>query len=156
MHSLRIKWVLAILLIGFLITPAVIFFLELFFKGIAIKELFSQILRQQFADDENLFWLSLYGMIPFLLHSLFCYAIGKVYNRRTLNCYALIGMFSILACMIPMHIFAWLPVYEAGRISSTSGLVFIFIPWFCVLSLGLGLCLSWVVTKHPYFRATDA
>ena len=152
MYSLRVKWVLTILFIGFITTPAVIFFFELFVKNITIRDLVNQLLNGQFKEGDNIFLLSVYGLIPFALHSLFCHSFGEVFNNRVLNCYGLIGIVSIMSCMVPMHFFAWIPVYRGDLVSSTSVLVFIVIPWFCVLSLGLGLCLSWAVTRHKYFK----
>ena len=156
MDSLRVKWVVLILIIGFFTTPAVIVFLEIFINNVSIKESIIYLSNDQVNENGSLLILSAYGLIPFLLHFLFCNSFGKVFNSKELNCYAMIGIVSILSCMIPMHIFAWLPTYQGGRISSTSGLIFMFIPWFCVLSLGLGLCLAWVVTRLQYFKSTHS
>ncbi len=154
MHSLRIKWVVAILIIGIITTPSVVLFLEIVVKNVSIRELITCILNGQFHEGVSLLLLSTYGLIPFLLHCLFCNSFGTVIDSKKLNCYALLGVVSILSCMIPMHIYAWLPSYEGDRISSTSALVFVFIPWFGVLSLGLGLCLSWVVTRLQFFKSS--
>ena len=150
MISLHNRWVLAVLFIGFLSTPTILLLTELTKSDISIIDIACLILSGQYHEGDNIFLLSLYSLIPFLIHSLFCYAYGKVVNPIKLHCFAVTGIISIWACMIPMHVIALLPVYDDVHASAPSAFFLLFIPWFCVMSLGLGLCLAWLLTRHRF------
>ena len=152
MNSLRTRWFAVIISIGFITTPAIIFFLDILIGNINPLKSIPEIISRQFNDRDNLFLLTIYGLIPFMLHGAFCFWYGVVFSYRVLNCYAVTGLLSILLCMIPMYALTWLPLYGYGKSSSTYVIVLMFIPWFCVLSLGLGLAVSWLITRTRFFR----
>ena len=127
MNKLRFNWLIISIFVGFFTTPAVIFALDIFIGNIHPIDSISKIVNEQFGSGYNLFLLSLYGLIPFILHGVYCYWYGQIYNKRTLNCYGLTGLTSILSCMIPMHALTWLPLYGHERTSSTGAIAFIFI-----------------------------
>ena len=56
--------------------------------------------------------------------------------------------------MIPGHVSIWADLYGPGRPSSTAVLGFLFIPIFCLATMGIGMLAGWLVTRTKWFPAT--
>lgn len=119
---------------------------------IAIDVAVVDVLQQQFAAGHNLFVLSLIGLIPFVALSAMMSKYSKWRTRR--SCHTLLGcgLAGLLGLMIPAHVMVWYPLYGPGRMSSTAVIAFVFIPFYCTLTMFLGLAVGWVITKAQWFQ----
>jgi hypothetical protein len=54
--------------------------------------------------------------------------------------------------MVPAHVSVWYPLYGPGHVSSTAVIAFIFIPFYCLASLCVGLVVGWLISHLPRFR----
>jgi hypothetical protein len=145
-------WSLTFLAVG-LITPSlVIFCLEIFVGHINPLASIANILRRQFAEGHNLFLLAVFGLIPFAVLSLACFVAARRLASSRLACVAVGGLLGILALMVPGHVAVWYPLYGPGRMSSTAVIAFLFIPFYCIATLCVGLFVGWLVSLLPVFR----
>jgi len=145
-------WSLVFLAVG-LITPSfVIFCLEIFVGHINARTSIADILRRQFAEGHNLFLLAVFGLIPFAVLSIACFVAARRLTSSRLTCIALGGLLGILALMVPWHVAVWYPLYGPGHMSSTAVIAFLFIPFYCIATLCVGLFLGWLVSLLPVFR----
>jgi hypothetical protein len=69
-----------------------------------------------------------------------------------LACVTLGGLLGILAFMIPAHVSVWYPLYGGGHMASTAVIAFVFIPFYCIATLALGLLAGWAVSLIPFLR----
>ena len=147
-----VSWSLASLASG-LVTPSlVIFCLQVFIGGISPFAAVSDILQRQFAEGHNLFLLAAFGLIPFVFFSVACFIAAGSLTPPRLTCVAIGGLVGILAVMVPAHASIWYPLYGPGRISSTAVIGFIFIPFYCIGTLLVGMLLGWLFSLLPFFR----
>jgi hypothetical protein len=145
-------WSLAFLGVG-LITPSVIIFcLEVLVGHINPLIAIADILHRQFAKGHNLFLIAALGLIPFAVLSMTCFVAARRLASSRLTCVALGGLIGILAIMVPGHVAVWYPLYAPGRMSSTAVIAFLFIPFYCIVSLCAGLFVGWLVSLLPIFR----
>lgn len=145
-------WLLGPLAIGLLAPSLIIFFLEVIVGHISPLASAKDILRRQFAAGHNLFQIALFGLIPFPVLSAVCGFAAHRLSPARLACLGVGGLIGILGLMVPVHIAVWYPLYGSGRMSSTAVLAFIFIPFYCLVTLGSGLLVGWCVSLHPFFR----
>lgn len=147
-------WSLASIAIG-LITPSLIIFcLQVFVAHTSPSAAISDILQRQFAEGHNLFLIAAFGLIPFAVLSIACFVAASHLTPPRLACVAVGGLLSILALMVPGHVAIWYPLYGPGRMSSTAVIGFIFIPFYCIATLGVGLLIGGLVSLLPPFRHT--
>lgn len=153
----RAFWIIAPLAIGLLTPSLIIFFLEVFVAHMSPFASAIGILRRQFAEGENLFLIAVIGLIPFVALAVVCFvASRRVFGARLVSI-GFGGLLGILSLMIPGHISIWYPLYGGGPASSTAVVGFLFIPIFCLVTLGVGLALGWIVSMLPSFRnSSDA
>jgi hypothetical protein len=145
-------WSLTFLGVG-LITPSVIIFcLEIFVGHINPLTSIADILRRQFAEGDNLFMLAVFGLIPFAVLSMACFVAGRRLASSRLACVAVGGLLGILGLMVPGHVAVWYPLYGPGHMSSTAVIAFVFIPFYCIATLCIGLFVGWLVSLLPFFR----
>jgi len=52
------------------------------------------------------------------------------------------GLAGILALMIPAHVSVWSPLYTEERMSSTAVIAFFFIPFYCIVTMGIGVSIA--------------
>ena len=147
----RLIWVATPLAIGLLVPSLIIFLLEIFVGHISPSAAAVDILKRQFSEGDNLFLLAAFGLIPFAVLSATCaIAAGRLTPPR-LACLGIGGLIGILGLMVPGHIAVWYPLYDPGRMSSTAVLAFIFIPFYCLVTLLMGLLVGWLVSLLPMF-----
>ncbi len=145
------------LIIGFLIPSLVIYCLDVFVSENTPADALAETLRKQFAEGENIFLLAAIGLLPFIVLSIACFIAAYRLNPAKLACFYLFGFLGIVGFMIPSHIAVWYPHYSGGRMSSTSIISFIFIPFICVLTLGIGLLIGWYISRLPFLcKKNDA
>lgn len=145
-------WSLTFLAVG-LITPSlVIFCLEVFVGHIDPLASLTDILRRQFAEGDNLFWIALFGLIPFVVLSMVCFGVARRLEASRLACVAVGGLLGIISLMVWGHVVVWYPVYGGGHMSSTAAIAFIYIPFYCLGTLVIGLLVGWGLSFLPFFR----
>ena len=112
--------------------------------------------QKQFEQGHNLFGISLVGLIPFLV--LTFELRGRTAKRTARACVAiwLGGLAGILALMIPAYVSVWYPLYGPGRPSSTGALLFLFVPFYCIVTLYLGLWVGGLVSRRAWFQPFPA
>lgn len=135
----QIFWLLIPLAVGLLVPSLIIFFLEVSVGHISPLASAKDILRRQFAEGHNLFLLALFGLIPFGALSVVCLIAARRVSPTRLVCIGVGGLIGILGLMVPSHLSVWYPLYGPGRMSSTAVIAFLFIPFYCLVTLGVGL-----------------
>ncbi len=145
-------WSLGPLAIGIITPSFIIFSLEVFVGHISPLASAADILRRQFAEGDNLFLLALLGLIPFVALRAVCIVAAPHLSPARMACIFVGGLIGILGLMVPSHIAVWYPLYGSGQMSSTSAIAFLFIPFYCLVSLGIGLLVGWCVSLLPHFR----
>ncbi len=149
-----LQWSLSSFAVG-LITPSVVIFcLEVFVGHIRPLTSITSILNRQFSEGNNLFLIAAFGLIPFAVLSVACFIAARWLASSRLACVAAGGLLGILGLMIPTHAAVWYPLYGPGHMSSTAVIAFVFIPFYCIGSLLLGLFVGWLVSRLPHFRQT--
>lgn len=148
--STKLFWLILPLFVGLVTPSAIILGLETIVGRRSFQAAFWEIVSRQFAKGENLFLLALIGLIPFVLLSIFSFVAAWFMSQRRLACMSLGGLIGILGLMIPLHVSVWYPLYGGGHVSSTSAIAFLFIPFYCVVTLLLGLLVGWVISL--FFR----
>lgn len=121
--------------------------------GKAFGSAVADVASREFAEGENIFLLSLIGLLPFACLSFFTFLMAQRTSPRRLAFMAVGGLVGILAYMVPAHVAVWQPLYTGGHVSSTSALVFLFVPFYCVPVLVIGIIIGWVVSKLLPARA---
>jgi hypothetical protein len=149
-----LQWSLASCAIGLLIPSLIIFCLEIFVGHIPPLTSITDILHRQFAEGHNLFLIAALGLIPFAAFSAACFIAARWLSPPRLACVALGGLLGILLLMIPAHVAVWYPLYGPGRMSSTAVIAFVFIPFYCLASLSVGLLIGWLISRLSHFRPT--
>lgn len=140
------------LITGLLVPSLVIFYLEVFVGQVSPFMAVADILERQFSEGNNLFLLAIFGLIPFIALSVACAIAASRLTPVRLTCFGIGGLIGILALMVPAHYSVWLPLYEPGHMSSTAVVAFIFIPFYCLVTLAIGLFSGWLVSLLPIFR----
>ena len=148
-HALM--WSLIILAVGFVTPSLIIFFLEVFVGGIDPAASAADIWHRQFAEAHNLFLLAAIGLIPFAVLSIVIFVVSRKRAPLQLACIVLGGLIGILALMIPAHVSIWYPLYGPGHASSTAVIGFLFIPFYCLVTLTIGLLVGRGISQLPYF-----
>jgi len=153
MHaSPKLLWTVLPLVVGLATPSAVIFWLEVFAAHTSLASAIVDLAQRQFAEGENLFLLALIGLIPFALLSVASFVAACFVSGRRLACISAGGLFGILAFMVPAHVSIWYPLYGGGHMSSTAVIAFIFIPFYCVATLVVGLFIGLAISFLPFLR----
>jgi hypothetical protein len=148
----KLFWIVLPLLVGLITPSAVIFCLEVFVGRISIAAAFLDIAERQFAEGHNLFFLAIFGLVPFVILSIFSFIGARFLSVTRLACITLGGLGGILAFMIPAHVSVWYPLYGGGHMSSTAVIAFLFIPFYCIVTLAVGALVGWAVSFIPFLR----
>ena len=137
------------LLIGLIAPSLVLFAVQVFVGDIAPLPAIVDILNKQFASGDNLFLLTLIGLTPFIILSVILNGHFKNQNANIKKEYTLCisGLIGILALMVPLHVSVWYPLYGPGEMSSTSVIAFMFIPFFCIVPMAIGLLIGSLISK---------
>ena len=148
----KLLWTILPLVVGLVTPSAVILWLEVFVAHTSPASAIVDLARRQFATGENLFLLALVGLIPFALLSVISLIAGRFVSGRRLACIAIGGLVGILAFTVPAHVSVWYPLYGGGPTSSTAVIAFIFIPFYCVATLFVGLLIGLAISFLPFLR----
>jgi hypothetical protein len=148
----RLICVLGPIAVGLAAPSSIIFFLAVFVGHIEPLAEIRDILQRQFAPGHNLFLIALFGLIPFLALSAVCFFASLRLPAKRLACVGIGGLVGILILMVPGHISVWHPLYAGGHESSTAVIAFAIIPFFCLVTLVIGLVVGWAVSLLPIFR----
>ena len=153
-HQFSWRWLVALLAVGFVAPSAVIFALETSLAEKTVVQAISEIARRQFAQGENLFLLAAIGLVPFVVLDA---ALWLVYitakDRSRMSWLAIAGLVGVLALMLPAHVAVWLPLYTHSHMSSTAVIAFLFIPFYCCVSMAIGLGVGeWLFRRHRQAR----
>ncbi len=149
-----LHWSLASIALGLILPSLIIFCLEIFVGHIPPLTSITDILHRQFATGHNLFLIAAFGLIPFAALSVVCFVAARWLSPSRLACIAGGGLLGILLLMIPAHAAVWYPLYGPGHLSSTAIIAFVFIPFYCLATLGVGLLVGWLVSLLPHFKQT--
>ena len=155
MQELKKKYILIPIIAGILTPSLVILILEIFVGHISIIQSVSNIIERQFASGENLFLLMLFGLFPFIILIWIISPISRKINGKRLNCIFWGGLIGILLPMITGHVAVWYPLYGGGHASSTSVIAFFFIPFYCIVTMGIGLLIGWIISRLPFIKNPD-
>ena len=99
-----------------------------------------------------IFLSAVFGLTPFVFHSVICFIAARFLTSSRLAFVAAGGLLGILALVVPFHVADCYALYGPGRLNSTSGLAFVFLPFYCIPTLCLGLLVGWLVSLLPRFR----
>lgn len=148
-------WCLSIILAVGLVTPSlVIFFLEITVGKIAPSASLRDIAYRQFAEGQNLFLLAVIGLIPFGALLILLRCLSSKLTRLRFCFFSLCGLVGILALMIPAHVSVWRPLYTDEHASSTAVIAFLFIPFYCTVTMGIGLAIAALISIPNWIKET--
>lgn len=147
----RLIWIVIPLVTGLVVPSLVILYLEVFVGHISPSIALERVLGRQFSEGSNLFLLAGFGLLPFVALSAICSVAATRLTPARLACLGIGGLFGILALMIPSHMSVWYPLYGVGRKSSTAVIAFLFIPFFCLGTLAIGLIFGWLISLLSVF-----
>lgn len=139
-------WICLPLATGLVTPSAIIFCLEVFVGCVSPIAAIQDIELRQFAEGHNLFLLAVVGLIPFALLSAILLVVGRHLSASRMACIAIGGLIGILAFMIPSHVAVWYPLYGGGHMSSTAVIAFLFIPFYCLVTLVVGVLIGWAIS----------
>ena len=131
-----------------LISPPLIKFLVQYIVG---KLSVARAIKQ----TEILSWLvfSPVTLLPFAVLTITLILSTKVYSLRATYVLCFGGLTGIFWGMVPQHVKIWSLFYKPHvHVSSTTAIAFLFIPFYCFVPLGIGLAISWIITRLPFFR----
>ena len=156
MSNLRKRHIYLPVILGFLTPSLVIFILEVFVGNMSPARSIADILSRQFAHGHNLFLLMAFGLIPFAILIGATALFSRKLKGRQLDCVFTGGLVGILALMIFGHVAVWYPLYSGGRGSSTAVIAFLFIPFYCIVTMGIGLLIGRAVSLLPLMKADNS
>jgi hypothetical protein len=148
----QLIWLAIPIMTGLIVPSLVIFYLEVFVGQISPTVAAGNIWARQFSEGNNLFLLAVFGLIPFAALSAVCALATARLTPARLACLGVGGLIGILALMVPGHFSVWYPLYGLGSMSSSAVVAFISIPFYCLVTLAIGLFAGWLVSLMPVFR----
>ncbi len=151
MYNLKKKHILIPLLVGVFTPSLLIFIFDVFASHISPISSLLKVLSQQFGGDK-LFLIMLFGLIPFVLLIRITALVSRKLKGKRLDCIFWGGLIGILALMLYAHIWIMYPNYGDGHNLSTSSVGFIFIPFLCSLTMGIGLLIGFLISRIPFFK----
>jgi len=147
-------WLLMPLVVGFVAPSIIILAVELFVAGMPLHGAIRDVASRQFASGNNLFLLAAVGLIPFLLLTGILILISRSEKGSDwVPWLSITGTLGALALMIPAHVGVWLPLYAGAHMSSTAVVAFFFIPFYCCVTMCIGLLIGVVAKRATKGRA---
>jgi hypothetical protein len=95
------------------------------------------------------------ALVPFAALTVVAWWISSfdIKARRRLECIFWGGFLSVWAFTIYGHWTVWYPIYALGeRMRSTFAIVFLFIPFYALFFLAMGLLVGWGISFLPPFQ----
>jgi len=142
-----------ILIVGVVTPSIVIFLLEITVGDIAPSVSMKDIAHRQFG--EGLFTLAMFGLIPFVALSLLLFDLSRKLTTPRFCLFVACGLIGILSLMIPAHASVWRPLYTDEHASSTAVIAFIFIPFYCLATMGIGMSVASLSLIPALFRKLE-
>ena len=139
-------WVWAILAVGLILPSLIRLYLELMYGGYPFSVAIRHIASWQFAEGHNMFRIAIFGLIPFCTLIVILLCLSRKLKRDWFFLCAILGLLGILGYMIPAHVSVWRPLYIGTRTSSTAAIAFLFIPFYCLGTMGVGLAVAGLTT----------
>jgi hypothetical protein len=140
-------------MVGLVAPSLILLTLETIIGHVPLRSAVLDIASREFAEGENVFLLSVIGLIPFALLSMFALFVARRLPPRRLACVSLGGLAGILVYMVPAHWRIWRPLFAGGDISSTAAIAFLLIPFYSIPALVVGLLVGWIVSLIRSIRA---
>jgi hypothetical protein len=142
-------WLLTPLVVG-IVTPALVLFTLQVLEG-------GRTLATAIPDNPEKFiafsLLTAWCLIPFAILSALLLVQPANFPRRRIACLSIFGLLGILVLMVPAHWSVWAPLYTGEHMSSTATIVFVPLPFLCLVTMLPGLAIGWLVAKLPLFKA---
>ena len=152
MQKLKKKYILIPIIAAILTPSLVIFILEIFVGHISPFKSMGNIIEKQFASGHNLFLIMVFGLIPFVILTGILAPIFRKIKGKRFDLIFWGGLIGILIPMISGHVAVWYPLYSGGHASSTSVIAFFFIPFFCIITMGIGLLIGFLISLILFFK----
>jgi hypothetical protein len=149
----KLSWALLPVIIGLAVPSLVLIGVEAIVGRIPVRAAVLGVMSREFAEGENLFLLTVIGLIPFVLLAMLSFVAARRLSQRRLACVFLGGLLGILVYMIPAHVSIWYPLYSGEHVASTTAIAFLFIPFYCIPALAAGLVAGWFISLLPKIRA---
>lgn|GEM_PF-1870560 len=140
------------LLIGWLIPRFIELAVKVSVGDVLFYDAVAEVVPETFAWPGSVV-MSLFSLSPFIVLSiLMSQIIGGKKPRRV--CYLMFcsGLIGILALMVPAYVDYWAAFYRPGRVSSTAGLIFVFVPIYCVGTLFVGIFIGKLISRLRWFQ----
>jgi len=137
-------------IVGVLTPSLIIILMQVFLGEYSLSEAVSDTISKQFEDGHNLFGLTLIGLVPFVLLSIMLFFFGRKHNTKKVTIIMLCGLIAILVLMVPAHYSVWAPLYDDSNMSSTAVVAFLFIPFYCIISMLFGVLIGYgIIRDYP-------
>ncbi len=149
MRNLKRRHIYLPIAVGVVTPSLIIFVLEVFVGHVPPLRSAITILQRQFATGHNLFALMMIGLIPFAVLIGITTMVSRTMTGRRLDCVFYGGLTGIVALMVFGHVAIWYPLYGGGHASSTAVIGFLFLPFYCIATMAVGLVVGWAVSLLP-------
>ena len=152
--SVRSSWYWTGLFLGVsLLTPSLIIFcLAVSVGRISPGQALVDVCSRQFAARYNWYLITLFGAGPFVLLAGVRWAAAPSLAPKRLACVCVGGLLGILGFMVPAHVSVWYSQYAGDRLGATDVAALLLVPFYCGVTLLVGLLVGWAVSWLPYFR----
>jgi hypothetical protein len=131
--------------IGLLLPSIVLFYVLVNIGGYSIGNAFGEVLTEQFEEGTNLFFIAILTAIPFLILSLVVIYQMFVYSIRRAMVFNVLGLSVLVSFIVPVYYFNWKDLYAGEHVSSTSCLIFLFVPIYACIALFFSLMIGWSI-----------
>lgn len=151
MSNLKKRHIYLPVILGVLTPSLVIFILEVFVGHISPIHSILSILERQFAEGRNLFLIMVFGFMPFAILMGITTLVSRTIKGKRLDCLFVGGLVGILVLMVLGHVAVWYPLYSGDHMSSTAVIAFFFIPFYCIVTMGIGVLIGWLISLLPFW-----
>lgn len=144
-------WWFIIILSAFFTAPLIEFIVPVYFNEKTAINSFNETFSGEILFESPGF--KLWEMTPFYVLLLASSIISRATSAERFNIIILSGYVGLMLLMCSAHVSYWADLYAPGirHVSSTSALLFLFLPPWCVVSTGIGLLIGrgivWAVQK---------
>lgn len=135
------------IVVGALTPSLAIILLQVFLGSVPPMRSVDGVLERQFAEGDNMFLVMVFGMIPFIVLIGITWLQAREADIVSLNYRFYGGLLGIVSYMLYKHISIWLPMYTDEKLHSTFGLGFILVPFYCIVTMVIGMVAGWLVYR---------
>jgi hypothetical protein len=146
------RWAcLGVILIVGIVTPSIVkFSVQITVGDIAPIVSMKDIAQQQFVEGS--LFLECLGLIPFVALSILLFDLSRKLTTPRFCFFAACGLIGILSLMIPAHASVWRPLYTDEHASACDLIAFIFIPFYCLATMGIGISIAFLSFIPSWIR----